>query len=114
MKKIMVFAVLCISPYVNASAYIVWGTQLQVYAQSTSNSDANMIQSVNGIYGGGDHPWCVRRAYIDFADKEIFSAALAASSAKKSVNFIYEDAALPKNIAGHVSGLSCKVISIFE
>lgn len=72
-----------------------------------------MIQSANGIYNGGDHPWCGRRAYIGLDDKELFSAALAASMSKQPINFIYDDAAPSVNIAGHTES-HCRVISIFQ
>jgi hypothetical protein len=45
-----------------------------------------MVESLSGIYNGGGHPWCGRRMYIDFADKEMFSMALSASVAKQAVN----------------------------
>lgn len=96
-----------------ATSYVVWGTEISIYAQSRAESTAHMIQSSNGIYNNGDHPWCGKRAYIELDDKELFSAALAASMSKQKINFIYEDAAPNKVMAGHAEN-RCKVISIFQ
>ena len=110
---LLLFFTLC-SCCTYSSTYAVWQTNIQVYVQSeTSSSTAHMIQSENGIYSNGDHPWCGRRAYIDFADKGLLSAALAAAMAKQKVNFIYEDAAANKVVQAHTN-TKCKVISIFS
>jgi len=112
-KKILVLAALFASNNCFASAYVVSGTNIFIYAQSRAESTAHMIQSENGIYNNGDHPWCGKRAYIEFDDKELFSTALAASMSKQKINFIYEDAAPNKIMAGHTEN-RCKVISIFQ
>jgi hypothetical protein len=113
LKNLVLLLALFTSTECFSSEYVVWGTTIAIYAQSREGSTANMIQSTKGIYNGGDHPWCGKRAYIDFDDKEIFSAALAASMSQKPVNFIYEDAATLQLIAGHEKN-RCKVISIFQ
>jgi hypothetical protein len=98
---------------VYATQYTVFNTTLKVYAQSSLESTAHMVQSSNGIYGGGPHPWCGNRAYISFDDKEQFATALKVSESQTIISFIYEDAAAPKNIAGHVENFPCKIVSIF-
>ena len=109
---VLVLTVL-LSGTAQASTYVVLGTTLSIYAQSTTESTAHLIQSSKGIYNNGPHPWCVNRAYIDLSDRALLAAALAASYSGKSVNFIYEDAAAVKTIAGHTT-TNCKVISIFQ
>lgn len=97
----------------HATSYQVWSTQIQVYVQSeTGNSTAHMLQSKNGIFNNGPHPWCINRAYIDFKDKALLAIALTASMSKQEVNFLYEDASTDKIIDGHAVN-RCKVISIF-
>lgn len=84
--------------------YSVWQTNIQVYVQS---------ETENGIYSDGDHPWCGRRVYIDFNDKALLSAALAAAMSKQKVNFLYEDNTANKIVQGHTNS-KCKIISIFS
>lgn len=97
----------------NATTYIVWNTKISIYAQSKKESTANLIESELGIYQGGNHPWCGKRAYIEMGDTELFAAALSASTSKQRVNFIYEDAAPSKVVQGHLT-TPCKIISIFS
>lgn len=97
----------------HATAYVVWGTSVSLYTQSQAESTGNMIQSSKGILNGTTHPWCVNRMFIDSADKALYSAALGAWLSGKLVNIIYDDAYPGVYIAGHVSGLQCKVLSIF-
>jgi hypothetical protein len=107
------FLILIVTRHVvYATTYLVPGTTISVYAQSTAESSAHLIRSSEGIYNNGQHPWCGDRAYILFADKELFATALAASLSGKPVNFIYEDAAEVKVAAGHIV-FGCKVISIW-
>ena len=96
----------------NATQYIVWDTEISVYAQSASESTAHLIAISKGMYNDGEHPWCGNRAYILFSDKELFATALAASLSGKRVNVRYEDAAETKIAAGHIE-FTCKVISIW-
>ncbi len=117
MKKILNLSILAviitISNHVLASSYIVGGTTISVFAQSnTSGSTANLIKMSKPMYNGGNHPWCGNRAYINFADKELFSTALAVAMAKKPVNVMYEDAAESKVAGGHIE-FGCKVTSIW-
>lgn len=97
----------------HATAYVVYGTTLSLYTQSQAESTANMIQSSKGIYNNGSHPWCANRMFIDSGDKALYAAALGAWLSGKPVNIIYDDAYPGVYIAGHVSGLQCKVFSIF-
>lgn len=113
-KYILTIFLTVISSSAFCSTYSVWQTKILVFVQSeTSSSTAHMIQAEEGIYSGGDHPWCGRRAYIDFNDKGLLSAALAAATSKQKINFIYEDSAVNKVVEGHAN-LKCKVISIFS
>ena len=112
-KKVLILAGLFAVNTCFASSYVVWGTEISIYAQSRVESGAHMIQASNGIYNNGDHPWCGRRVYIELDDNELFSAALAAAMSQQKINFIYEDAAPNKLIAGHTEN-RCKVISIFQ
>ena len=116
MKKfigLMVFLGLLVTSYsAFATTYIVGNTRIYVFAQSRLESTANLIQFEAPMFNGGNHPWCVNRAYIRFEDKELFAAALAASVAGKAINVMYEDAAVSKVAAGH-SQLTCKVVSIW-
>lgn len=97
----------------SATTYIVYGTQLSVYAQSTAESSANLVRSSKGIFNGGEHPWCGNRAYIEFADDYLFKRALTAELTGASVNIMYEDASASRFIAGHIQ-LSCKILSIWK
>lgn len=96
-----------------AETYLVYDTKLYVYAQSPADSQAHLVRSSVGIYQEGEHPSCGNRAYINFADKEIFAMALAASLANKSVNFMYEDDAENKQITGHTMS-TCRISSIWQ
>lgn len=98
---------------VHATEYVVMNTTLKVYAQSRAESTAHMVQSSVGIYNGGLHPVCSNRAYIDIDDRELFATALKLSESQMLVGIIYEDAAAGRHIAGHVSNLPCKILSIF-
>jgi len=83
-------------------------TQLSIYAQSTADSTAHLVQSSVALDGACTN----NRAYILFSDKELFATALAASLQSKAVNFIYETEAESKSAGGHQSS-TCKVISIW-
>jgi hypothetical protein len=119
MKKIIIIGIIslvCILSGVtisSATMYIVYGTQLFVYAQSTGESEANLVRSSKGIYNGGNHPWCGNRAYIEFADEELFKRALAAEVTGASVNIMYEDASPSRHILGHIQ-TRCKITSIWK
>lgn len=115
MRKIMTMLALLLGAVnTQAAVYVVWDTKIQVYVQSeTSTGTAHMIQAQNGIYNNGNHPSCGKRAYIDFNDKGLLSAALAASMSQQKVNFMYEDGAVQKVVQGHTNN-HCKVISIFS
>lgn len=116
MKKTIrfaIFVVLLIASFNSfSSTYVVSGTKITVFSQSHKESTAHLIQLGSPMFNGGNHPWCINRAYILFDDKELFASALSASVSNKAVNLIYEDAAESKMAAGH-SELSCKVISIW-
>lgn len=90
-------------------ADVLYGVQItKVYAQSRLDSDANLIQvnqAISGCYGN--------RLYIDFDDKELFSSALANYVAGKNVDIIFVTNGEPKNAYGHLSGLTCRLVSIF-
>ncbi len=111
LKRLILIAGLLASVNGYATQYIVYNTQISIMTEGR-DSEAHHINAENGIYNGGDHPWCGRRAYIDFADWELFAAALAASIRKKPINFGYEDSGPPKSAIGH--GVSrCRVFTIF-
>ena len=97
----------------SATQYVVSGTTISLLTQSQVESGAHMIQSSKGILNNGAHPWCANRMYINFDDKALYTAALGVWLSGKVVNVIYDDAMSGVLIAGHVSGLQCKVISIF-
>lgn len=111
-RMVLVLAGLLAATNSFAASYVVMGVGISLYTQSRAESNAHMIQSDFGIYQGADHPWCGKRAYIDFQDKELFETALAASQSKRKVNLIYDDAAPYRHVAGHAV-INCKVISIF-
>lgn len=102
-----------VSPSSFATSYVVFGTKIHTYVQSKSGSTAHLIASEKGIYNNGEHPWCGNRAYIDFDDSALISAALAASTSKQLINFIYEDASPERVAQGHTVS-RCKVTSIFS
>ena len=55
MKSKIILAVLSLallSGTARATTYVVWGTMLSTYAQST----AHLMQSSKGIYNNGPHP----------------------------------------------------------
>jgi hypothetical protein len=79
-----------------------------VYAQSRLDSEANLIQVSQTLTGCN-----MNRLYIDFDDKELFSSALANYLAGKNVDIIFVTNGTPKTAAGHIAGLTCRVISIF-
>lgn len=59
MKSNIILAVLSLtllSGTARATQYVVWGTMLSTYAQSTAESTAHLIQSSKGIYNNGPHP----------------------------------------------------------
>lgn len=119
MKKILVIGIISLTFILSgvttssATRCIVYGTQLFVYAQSTGESQANLVRSSKGIYNGGNHPWCGNRAYIEFADEELFKRALTAEVAGTSVNIMYEDASSSRHILGHIQ-TRCKITSIWK
>lgn len=113
LKKIIALIFILGAENAFCTQYIVWGTTIHVYAQTeTSTGNAHMIHSANGIYNNGQHPWCGNRVFVDFGDKVLMSAAIAASVSKQTVNFIYEDAAPGKTVQSHTTS-HCKLISIF-
>ena len=96
-----------------ATTYVVYGTKLYTYAQSTDESQANLVRSSNGIYQDGDHPWCGRRMYVEFADVDLFQRAMASELADQTVNIMYEDASENRFIKGHVE-FRCKLLSVWR
>lgn len=93
-----------------ASADVSYGVQIvKVYAQGRAESDAHLIminQTLSSVCNNN-------RLYIEINDKELFAAALANQLSGRTVDLIYTTAATPKTAAGHLSGLPCKVLSIF-
>ncbi len=110
---IIVAVVILTTTIANATTYLVYGTQLHVYAQSTVESEANLVRSTKGIYNGGEHPWCGNRFYIDFSDQDLFARALLAELTGDAVNVMYEDAATVKLVNGHIQ-FGCKLLSIWK
>lgn len=109
MRNILAFLVftLAIEP---AFADVLYGVQItKVYAQSRFDSDAHLIQ-VNQTLSSA---CSVNRLYIDMNDKELFSSALANYIAGKPVDIVFAMNGTPKTAAGHTSGITCRVVSIF-
>lgn len=96
-----------------AFPYNAGPTNILIFAQSSHESEAHMIQ-ISNMYNGGNHPVCINRAYILPEDKLLFAQALAYAISGKPVGVRYEDGSPPKAISGHVSDLSCKVVSIWS
>lgn len=96
-----------------ATAYVVWGTSVSLYAQSQVYGSGHMVQASKGILNNTTHPWCGNRMYIDTTDKALFAVASGAWLSGKVVNIIYDDAAPGVTIAGHIGGLQCRIMSIF-
>jgi hypothetical protein len=87
----------------HATSYIVWDTEIAVYAQSAKESGAHCIRLSKPMHNGGAHAWCGDRAHILISDKEPFTTALATSISGKSVNVLYEDASESQVVDGHIS-----------
>jgi hypothetical protein len=95
-----------------ATPYYVYGTTLNIYAQSSEESTAHMIQTSKGLLNDAPHPWCGNRVYIDAKDTALFAAALSFSMTGKPANILYDDAKANRVIAGH-NHTTCKLLSIF-
>lgn len=93
-----------------AHADVIYGVQItKIYAQSRLDSSAHLIQ-VGQTLNSACH-W--NRLYIEINDKELFSSALANYIAGKTVDIFFETNGAPKTAAGHLTGLTCRVVSIF-
>ena len=91
-------------------ADILSGVQIiKVYAQSRLDSDAHLIQVDQTLISTCN----ANRLYIDINDKELFSSALANYIAGKPVDIIFFTNGAPKTAAGHIGGITCRVVSIF-
>lgn len=113
MKRLLVLIGLLLAKPCFATAYVVNGVDFFIYVQSRQGSTANMIEVRSPLLQGAEHPWCGRRLYIDFSDKELFEAAFAYSQGPRKVNIIFEDFAPSQVIAGHTITM-CKLMSIFR
>jgi hypothetical protein len=100
------FLVVCNATYADT----ISGTIIsKIYAQSRLESTAHLIKLEKDM----GNSCSVNRLYIDMEDKELFSAALAFYTTGKAVSIYYVTNAEPKMAAGHIGGITCKVISIY-
>jgi serine protease inhibitor ecotin len=94
----------------SAKAETIMETQiLKIYAQSHEGSGANAIQLAATL----PTQCSMNRVYVAFEDRELLASALAYMLSGKPAGVIYTTSAAPKDISGHMGGLSCKLISIF-
>ena len=81
----------------------------RVYSQSRADSTAHLVQ-INQTLPTQCN---LNRLYIDINDKELLASALMHYSMGKSVDIVYQTDAAARNAAGHISGLTCRLVSIF-
>lgn len=82
---------------------------LRLYAQSRMDSTAHLImidRTINSICDAN-------RLYIAIDDKELFASALANYMADRPVDLVFVTDSPPKTAAGHLSGITCRLVSIF-
>lgn len=82
---------------------------VKVYAQSRLDSDAHLImidQTLSSLCNAN-------RLYIDKDDKELFASALANYMADRPVDVVFVTNSAPRTAAGHLAGITCRVVSIF-
>jgi hypothetical protein len=89
---------------------VLYGVQItKLYAQSRLDSDANLIQ----VSATLSSACSMNRLYIDMNDKELFASALANYMADRPVDIVFVTNGAPKMAAGHVGGITCRLMSIF-
>jgi hypothetical protein len=81
----------------------------RVYSQSRADSTAHLVQISQPLPA----PCNLNRLYIDINDKELLASALMHFSMGKSVDIVYQIDAAPRSAAGHIAGLTCRLVSIF-
>ncbi len=109
MKRLVLCIISILVPSLSQAEVLYGVTITKVYAQSRLDSDAYLVQ-INQTLPAVCNS---NRLYINMDDKELFSSALANYIAGKNVDIIYNTTSSPKNVAGHLSGLTCRLISIF-
>ena len=81
-----------------------------------SNTEIAAISTPTKIWDDENnpgHPWCKGKFYISGNDVGIKQVALSLSISKATFSFTYEDAAPPADMAVHLFGHRCKIISIW-
>jgi hypothetical protein len=82
---------------------------LRVYAQSRMDSTAHLVMIDRTISSLCD----ANRLYIEINDKELFASALANYMADRPVDVVFVTDSPAKTAAGHLAGLTCRLVSIF-
>jgi len=93
-----------------ARADVLYGaTLVTVYTQSIADSDAHLIM-VDATLPSACN---ANRMYIALEDKQLYAAALANNLSGRKVDIIWFPDSAPKSATGHLTGLTCRVVSIF-
>lgn len=111
-KKAGATLIACVGMFCGSAAWadVLYGvTLLKVYTQSTADSDAHLIMVDAALPSACN----ANRMYIAMEDKQLYAAALANNLSGRKVDIVWFPNATPKNAAGHLAGLPCRVTSIF-
>jgi len=93
-----------------ARADVLYGaTLVKVYTQSIADSDAHLIMVDAALPSACN----ANRMYIALEDKQLYAAALANNLTGRKVDIIWFPNSAPKSATGHLTGLTCRVVSIF-
>ncbi len=110
LKKYFVFILMfvCLDASAAAESLIIRAEIDNIYVQSSDESAAHAIKLNQDL-----HESCHQnRVFIDFKDKELFSAVLAYSLTGKEKSFMYWTEQPQMHVAGHLFA-TCKLISVY-
>ncbi len=109
LSGLLALASCIISPTVAAADIVLYDVAIaQLYTQSRDGSTAHLIRIDKDI----ESQCHADRIYIDFEDKELYSAALAFKVSGQRFNIVYTIDSENRLARRHIS-IPCKLISMF-